>query len=674
MSVNISSFAGAGWQFFDNSGNVLTGGKLFTYAAGTTTPKVTYTSSTGLTANANPIILDASGRVSNEIWLIRDDLYKFILTDANDVLIGSWDNIPGISTFTALTATDILFSGKMDGGANPSISNTWTNYIAPTIMYSDEPAVAGFHEGTISNPNSTNNDPVLWVQKFTDRVAGSATEHNPGGILAEVISVGSGSDTAPTTGTWVGILGNTVFDNSNVGTSGSPKTDLVGNSIGVAGFARANFPTNGIIAALWGYAQTPTMTDVEFNNWPNSFVTTALELNLDIEHKDPGAKAIVAGKGTTVGMYMMNYQESAIQRNLSFGIAFNASPLTGYPNTDPDIDHWHGFHTGILLDKIQTQGILFGQYFKNGSYGIKFPDTWLTQEPAAAIYLGNSKINMGQYVGTNYIDNDVWHNAGKLFFRSAGVNRTIVDASNNIFNITSGVFRNFASSASLTLQRANGTSSSPTAVLLNEQLGALFFTGYDGTSFVSNATMESYPAENWSSTNRGQFTVFSTTPIGSTTRSTALILQASGNVTPGTDGLRDLGNASLRWSTVYATTGTINTSDGREKQQIRELTFAEKNVAVKLKKLIKAFKFNDAVALKGDGARVHFGAIAQEVKSTFEEEGLDANEYGLLCYDSWEDTPEIKDENEIVIRKAIPKGDRFGLRYDQLLMFIVSQT
>ena len=104
MTVNISLFAGAGAQFFDNNGTPLSGGLLYTYAAGTTTAAATYTSSTGLSANANPIVLDASGRVPNEIWLPTNTAYKFVLQDSTAVLIGSWDNIPGISNADALAA------------------------------------------------------------------------------------------------------------------------------------------------------------------------------------------------------------------------------------------------------------------------------------------------------------------------------------------------------------------------------------------------------------------------------------------------------------------------------------------------------------------------------------------------------------------------------------------
>jgi hypothetical protein len=100
MSVNLSPVAGAAAQFLDNSGNVLTGGKLYTYLAGTTTPAATYTSSLGVTFHSNPIILDAAGRVPNggEIWLSDNVQYKFVLKDANDVLIGTWDNLVGINS------------------------------------------------------------------------------------------------------------------------------------------------------------------------------------------------------------------------------------------------------------------------------------------------------------------------------------------------------------------------------------------------------------------------------------------------------------------------------------------------------------------------------------------------------------------------------------------------
>ena len=96
MTVNLSPFANPGAQFFDDNGDPLSGGKIFTYAAGTTTPKATYTDYTGGTAHANPIILDAAGRPPSEVWLTYGDAYKFILKDSLDTLVGTFDHIDGI--------------------------------------------------------------------------------------------------------------------------------------------------------------------------------------------------------------------------------------------------------------------------------------------------------------------------------------------------------------------------------------------------------------------------------------------------------------------------------------------------------------------------------------------------------------------------------------------------
>ena len=102
MTVNLSYLAGAGAQFFDNNGVPLSGGLLYTYSAGTTTPQATYTSNSGSIANSNPIVLDSSGRVTNEIWLTSGQTYKFVLQTASAVQIWSFDNISGINDFSSL--------------------------------------------------------------------------------------------------------------------------------------------------------------------------------------------------------------------------------------------------------------------------------------------------------------------------------------------------------------------------------------------------------------------------------------------------------------------------------------------------------------------------------------------------------------------------------------------
>ena len=137
-------------------------------------------------------------------------------------------------------------------------------------------------------------------------------------------------------------------------------------------------------------------------------------------------------------------------------------------------------------------------------------------------------------------------------------------------------------------------------------------------------------------------------------------------VYPGTDNTYELGIAAFRWKQVFAGNGTINTSDGREKQDVETLDDSERRVAVALKGLVKKYRFKDAVAEKGNDARIHVGVVAQEVIAAFASEGLNANRYGMLCYDEWK---EELDEDKNIVKAA---GDRYGIRYDQLLAFIIA--
>lgn len=99
MSVTPSPIGGFAAQFFDNNGVILSGGKIYTYAAGTTTPQATYTSAAGVTPHTNPIVLDSAGRVpGGEIWLTDSLIYKFVIETSTAILIGTYDNITGVNS------------------------------------------------------------------------------------------------------------------------------------------------------------------------------------------------------------------------------------------------------------------------------------------------------------------------------------------------------------------------------------------------------------------------------------------------------------------------------------------------------------------------------------------------------------------------------------------------
>jgi hypothetical protein len=124
-SVLLSPY-GIGQQFFDDNGVPLAGGLIYTYQAGSSTPLVTYTTNGGTIANANPIVLDAAGRVPQEIWLLTGFSYKFVLQNANAVLIQTLDNIYPIlqnapaSAPAIPTGCIVLWSGSTG-----SIPATW---------------------------------------------------------------------------------------------------------------------------------------------------------------------------------------------------------------------------------------------------------------------------------------------------------------------------------------------------------------------------------------------------------------------------------------------------------------------------------------------------------------------------------------------------------------------
>jgi hypothetical protein len=110
MAVNLSPI-GNGFQFFNNDGLPLNAGKIITYQAGSTTPFTTYTDSSGLIANTNPIILGTDGRPPSTIWLSEGFFYKFVLTTAADVVIQTYDNLYGIIGAAPPAATPIPAGG-----------------------------------------------------------------------------------------------------------------------------------------------------------------------------------------------------------------------------------------------------------------------------------------------------------------------------------------------------------------------------------------------------------------------------------------------------------------------------------------------------------------------------------------------------------------------------------
>lgn len=213
------------------------------------------------------------------------------------------------------------------------------------------------------------------------------------------------------------------------------------------------------------------------------------------------------------------------------------------------------------------------------------------------------------------------------------------------------------------------------ATQVSDPLSAMDYWGDNGTGFGRAARMEVIQdAAVVGALVPGRWQLKVTTPTAGD--QTSLVVDSSRAVRPGSDNVQNLGSASQRWATVYAGTGTINTSDEREKEEIAGIPDAVLDAWSEIN--YQQFKFRDAIEGKGEEARMHIGVIAQRVKDAFEKYGIDPFAYGVLCFDEWEELPEIIDETEeqrdeegnvvtaaerIVVQEYRPAGNRYGVRY-----------
>lgn len=162
-------------------------------------------------------------------------------------------------------------------------------------------------------------------------------------------------------------------------------------------------------------------------------------------------------------------------------------------------------------------------------------------------------------------------------------------------------------------------------------------------------------------------------------------LTLKGTVYTTVDNTYSCGNSSFRWSVVYAATGSINTSDAREKSDVAPLTDAELRAARQLAREMGTYQWLASMQAKGADARQHAGMTVQRAMEVMRGEGLDPLRYGFICYDSWEAADAVMESWEAVVdeegnvlteagsREVLPAqtaGDRYSFRSDQLAFFV----
>lgn len=184
---------------------------------------------------------------------------------------------------------------------------------------------------------------------------------------------------------------------------------------------------------------------------------------------------------------------------------------------------------------------------------------------------------------------------------------------------------------------------------------------------------------------------------------------------PLVDGTGFLGQPSFRWNTIYATNSTINTSDKREKCNLRGISEVEISAFYEIGQLDSVWQWAEKYRTEGDDSRLHSGPTVQDAIAIMDKYGLDWSKYSAFCYDSWAETPEIirewpaedavyetipakpaviengvevspeTPERIILVKEAInagfeieqvfsPAGERYGFRKEELLFWITRAT
>lgn len=158
------------------------------------------------------------------------------------------------------------------------------------------------------------------------------------------------------------------------------------------------------------------------------------------------------------------------------------------------------------------------------------------------------------------------------------------------------------------------------------------------------------------------------------------VSRSSGHWEPGTDGTQNFGAPTRRVNSSYFTVAPTVTSNELVKTALLELSESERNAALEIKANIRKYKLLDAIAVKGESdARWHFGVGAQTVGLIMSKYGLNPADYGFWCRDVWEDQYTdvmSKDSNgdfvptgeRVLVKEA---GENYGIRYDELSMFIL---
>jgi len=618
-----------------SSGAPYAGAKYYFYLTGTSTLATVYTDSALSVAHSNPVIADANGTFA-PIWLDPTKTYRAKLTTAANVLI---EDIDPVDT-KAPTAANVVFTPSGTG----AVTTTVQAKLRETVSVKDFGAV------------------------------GDGTTDDTAAIQA---AINTGSNLVFPTGSYrcANLTQSTTFQRFYA-----------------YGFVALQKNANGPII-------TSTGNDVEFNG-----------ISFRGESSTPAYTGHnVVSSGNNLRLINCGSRWAFARAVLATGSHVQIIGTCDiYQTTDSSAT---GYDIEIGISGTSTlYHELVGVYSGQNTGGIKLIDVGshtIHGGQFGKLYIASGTspagVNGGKTIGARILGNVTVEISTAIFTANqfgtvtitfvAGTSGCSLDQSNSMAtatvvnngNANSPIIKSIGtgSPAGITLQygadAGNATIryNTDSIYLEDSTFGiannkAIQFANSSGTYF-SGAILNS--SNNFTvGLDAGGFTIVASGSGGvyQTVAGTSITLAGSSYFRPQADNSYNLGGASNRWATVYAGTATINTSDSRTKQQVRNLSEAEHAVAVRAKGLLRSFKFNDAVEEKGDGARIHFGVVAQDLQEAFEAEGLDAHQYALFCYDEWEEQAEIRGDDGTLVQPFVPAGNRYGVRYEELLAFVLA--
>jgi hypothetical protein len=671
------------FQFFSASGVPLAGGKLETYLAGTNTAVAVYTDASGSTEHPWPVVLDAGGRAA--VWIEPSKAYKYILKTATDSLVGTWDGINSVNEEPFYNA-EYFFTcdGVEDNTADfqaliTAIASTLENGVVnnkAATLYCHSPLVIN---STITVPAVSDFNIYLdCVVKVTDWEL-AATDpvfsllNNNSNFSVTSLDCGKAAAGIVTNGFAMTIEDCRIFHFQTFGF----KTTNTGG-----GGSSGNGEYSRILATQWVSGDTTEFADRATYFTADCFLIGGVDSNYTACKGGWARTGLKLGTGAGLNFFSNCHW-------------WQGDPSGANKPTDP-----------ILIENYAVQkNYITESYLDNGITKSYRPNLVIKNSfylnLAANVTMAHPYIRYNYYSSDIDVDNGRLHNTRASVGWESGDAGAWPDGADYTYINGRGSYE-VGSGAVVDLYRTKfiisnnvSTTTGPVQHFMKPG-GDMFFHYNIGATaefkdFFLGTGERKIIAEGGLRVTSSEGTVphelilgGGTTGMRENTANTlsfyagnaeAWIVGADpGNLYPASDNTRQLGISGNRIKEIFCANGTINTSDKREKEAIRTLEESEERVAKKLKKLLRIYKFKDSVKEKGGKARKHCGVMAQDLKDAFESEGLVAEEYGILCYDEWEGTPEILRYDGTVAREATTAGSRYGIRYDELFAFILAAT